>query len=144
MAKLLILALTCLGAAAQPPPGPRDVAICPVTGKNMSTSDMYPLGLFNGQTLFFATKDDASTYGKDPRSYWLAPTDSTPEQGLLPMPDGARGLPDLRNTTVQCSAGRRRPSSTISGSTSTLMATARACTAATSAPATRRIRRTAP
>ena len=100
--KLLILALTCLGAAAQPPPGPRDVAICPVTGKNMSTSDMYPLGLFNGQTLFFATKDDASTYGKDPRSYWLAPTDSTPEQGLLPMPDGARGLPDLRNTTVQC------------------------------------------
>ena len=32
---ILILALTCLGAAAQPPPGPRDVAICPVTGKNL-------------------------------------------------------------------------------------------------------------
>ena len=102
--KLLLASLATLlvGALGQPPPGPRDVAICPVSGKKLNTSDMYPLGLFNGQALYFATKEDAQSYGQDPRAFWLAPTDATPEQGLLPMPDGARGLPDLRNTTVQC------------------------------------------
>ena len=55
--------------------------------------------------------------------------------------NGTRGE---RISHVQLAAGEPfSTSSTTSGSTSTLMATARACTAATSAPATPRIRRTA-
>ena len=67
------------------------------SGKNMSTSDMYPLGLINGQNLYFATKDAAQQYGVSPQKYWLAPFDKP-----LPMPDGGRGLPDLRHQVLKC------------------------------------------
>ena len=55
------------------PLGPRDVALCPVTGQNMSIADMYPLGLIGGQMLWFSTKDAAAQYGRDPRSFWRVP-----------------------------------------------------------------------
>lgn len=96
---LVFLAATVV---AQPPPGPNNVARCPVTGYNMSTTQMYPLGLKNGQTLWFSDKDAAQKYGVNPRAYWLSPEDMTPEQGLLDMPDMGRGLPDMRNQTLEC------------------------------------------
>lgn len=59
MMRLLIASLLVL-ARAQIPAGPNDVAICPVTGQNMTISAMYPLGLTGGQMLWFATKDAAA------------------------------------------------------------------------------------
>ena len=86
-------------AFAQPPPGPRNKANCPVTGKSIDiSSDTPAVDIKNGQKLFFSSKDAASAYVKSPRDYWLAPHDM-PLAGM----DGKRGLPDLRNTTAQAS-----------------------------------------
>jgi hypothetical protein len=73
MIRLLLLAVGLLAgvqADGPEPLGPRDVALCPVTGQNMTIADMYPLGLIGGQMLWFSTKDAASQYGRDPRSFW--------------------------------------------------------------------------
>ena len=94
---LLVLA-ACLAARAQPPPGPRDRANCPVTGRSIAINDGTPAVAFhNGQRLFFADAAAAKTYVDSPRDYWLAPHEM-PLKGI----DGKRGLPDFRNETMQC------------------------------------------
>lgn len=97
---LLLTAPLVLGIVfAQPPPGPKDRAICPVTGKTIDpiTKNTPSVEFTHGQRLFFATEVAAKAYVESPRDYWLAPHD-------LPLPgvDGKRGLPDLRNETRLC------------------------------------------
>jgi hypothetical protein len=94
---LLVLA-ACLTAHAQPPPGPRDRANCPVTGKPIViTADTPAVAFHNGQRLFFADAAAARAYSDSPRDYWLAPHEM-PLKGV----DGKRGLPDFRNETMRC------------------------------------------
>lgn len=82
----------------EPPPGPTDKAICPVTGRNFTiTSDTAALEFNNGQKLYFASQEAAEAYGTNPRAYWLSPFEMP-----MTMPDGARGLPDLRGSTLLC------------------------------------------
>ena len=81
-----------------PPPGPKNLAFCPVTGQNLTlTSDTPSLTFTNGQQIYFASGADAGKYRASPRDYWLAPHD-------MPLPgiDGMRGLPDLRGETRYC------------------------------------------
>jgi YHS domain-containing protein len=81
-----------------PPCGPRDEANCPVTGTAINITASTPHVEFtHGQKLYFATEVAAAAYRKQPRDYWLAPTDKP-----LPAPDGMRGLPDLRGLNVSC------------------------------------------
>ena len=81
-----------------PPPGPKDQALCPVTGSNLTITDTTPaLNFKNGQKMYFASEDAVQAYRKNPRAFFLSPFESP-----LPMPDGARGLPDLRGSTLYC------------------------------------------
>lgn len=90
--------LNSLYSADGPPPGPANTARCPVTGTNISiASDTPSVAFKNGQKLYFESETAAAAYERNPRAYWLSPFESP-----LPMPDGARGLPDLRGTTVRC------------------------------------------
>ena len=96
---LAVSALLLVGTGhAQPPPGPRNSANCPVTGKAITITDSTPSVEFhNGQRLFFAEDAGAEAYLNSPRDYWLSPHEM-PLKGI----DGKRGLPDLRNETVHC------------------------------------------
>merc|ERR1711904_350357 len=91
---LLICVVFAMSAAAMgPPPGPRNIALCPVTGINMTLTAETPVVHFaNGQVLYFATEEAANKSRGIPRDFWLSPHD-------LPLPgmDGKRGLPDLRS-----------------------------------------------
>lgn len=81
-----------------PPPGPSDQARCPVTGKTMTITDStVALDFANGQKLYFASEAMAGEYRKNPRAFMLSPLEMP-----LAMPDGARGLPDLRGTQLYC------------------------------------------
>jgi len=81
-----------------PPCGPMDRAICPVEGININITASTPaVDFVNGQKLYFGSAAAATAYRESPKSFWLAPFDVP-----LAMPDGARGLPDLRNTTLRC------------------------------------------
>merc|ERR1712160_23978 len=78
--KILALAiascLLCLAAAMGPPPGPNNIALCPVTGINMTITYQTPVVHFtNGQVLYFSTEQAASKYRDSPRDYWLSPHD---------------------------------------------------------------------
>ena len=98
---VLVLAAACvvsLTLAMGPPPGPKNIALCPVTGKNMTiTADTPVVEFKNGQVLYFSSSEAAEKYRKQPRDYWLAPHD-------VPLPgyDGKRGLPDLRGEIRHC------------------------------------------
>ena len=96
---LAVIAMLLVGSGhAQPPPGPRDRANCPVTDRPITITDGTPAVEFhNGQRLYFADEAAAAAYVKSPRNYWLSPFDM-PLKGI----DGKRGLPDLRNETVHC------------------------------------------
>ena len=98
-AYLAVIAVLLVGSGhAQPPPGPRDRANCPVTDRPITITDGTPAVEFhNGQRLYFADEAAAAAYVKSPRNYWLSPFDM-PLKGI----DGKRGLPDLRNETVHC------------------------------------------
>jgi YHS domain-containing protein len=94
----IALTLSTLVSNAEPPPGPRDIAKCPVTGAQFSIGKDTPRVNFkHGQELFFSSSDAAQKYFDSPRDYWLSPHE-------LPLPgmDGKRGLPDLRNDTLYC------------------------------------------
>lgn len=99
------LLLIAHGIAAQsfpflqePPPGPVDQANCPVTGHNFTiTADTAAVEFNNGQKLYFASEEAADAYRTNPRAFWLSPFEMP-----LTMPDGARGLPDLRGSTLLC------------------------------------------
>ena len=95
----LFVLFQLLGATfAEPPPGPRNQANCPVTGVAINITQSTPAVLFdNGQQLYFATTTAATLYARTPRNYWLSPH----EKPLAGM-DGKRGLPDLRNETRHC------------------------------------------
>jgi len=81
-----------------PPPGPSNVAVCPVTGQNLTIADDTDFVEFNnGQKLYFANPDSAEAYRTNPRVFWLSPFEQP-----VPMPDGGRGLPDLRGSTLYC------------------------------------------
>lgn len=81
-----------------PPPGPNDQAFCPVTGKNLTiTSETPSLDFKNGQKLYFASGEAAEAYRQTPRAFLLSPFELP-----LAMPDGGRGLPDLRGSTLYC------------------------------------------
>ena len=81
-----------------PPLGPSDKALCPVTGANLTITDATPsLAFQNGQKLYFASQEAADAYRNHPRAFLLSPFELP-----LPMPDGARGLPDLRGSLLQC------------------------------------------
>ena len=87
-----------VSVAAQPPLGPRNKAICPVTGEAIEIVPSTPTVTFiNNQRLYFSSTTAATSYVKSPRDFWLSPHD-------LPLPgvDGKRGLPDLRNETRRC------------------------------------------
>ena len=95
---LAIFMFASTSRAMGPPPGPRDQALCPVTGeKILITKDTAVVSLKHGQTLYFSSPDAASKYISSPRDYWLSPHEKP-----LPGMDGKRGLPDLRNSTVSC------------------------------------------
>merc|ERR1711865_246127 len=81
-----------------PPPGPSDQALCPVTGNNLTiTAATASLMFKNGQKLYFSSKEASEAYRKTPRAFLLSPFELP-----LPMPDGARGLPDLRGSVLYC------------------------------------------
>ena len=95
---LAIFMFASTSRAMGPPPGPRDQALCPVTGeKILITKDTAVVSLKHGQTLYFSSPDAALKYISSPRDYWLSPHEKP-----LPGMDGKRGLPDLRNSTVSC------------------------------------------
>lgn len=86
------------GGLGEPPLGPRNAARCPVTGVNITVGNSTPTVHFkHGQSLYFSSHDAADKYRASPRDYWLSPHE-LPLSGL----DGKRGLPDLRNETLQC------------------------------------------
>lgn len=81
-----------------PPQGPSNKAICPVTGMDLTITDKtVSLKFKNGQKLYFVSRDAMEGYRKNPRAFLLSPFEAP-----LPMPDGARGLPDLRGSTLYC------------------------------------------
>jgi YHS domain-containing protein len=93
-----VIAFGSSGFTDGPPAGPNNIALCPVTGVNLTITDATPsLEFKNGQKLYFASEGAAAAYRKEPRAFWLSPFESP-----LPMPDGARGLPDLRGSTLHC------------------------------------------
>ena len=95
---LLLQSLLLADVSAQPPPGPRNKAICPVSGDAIIIISSTPtVNFINDQQLFFSSETAATSYMKSPRDYWLAPHD-LPLEGI----DGKRGLPDLRNETRRC------------------------------------------
>ena len=100
----IVAALCVMGFAAlmvchaEPPPGPKNQANCPVTGARIQISDKTPSVNFkNGQKLYFSSEKAADMYRKSPRDFWLSPHEM-PLKGM----DGKRGLPDLRNETRYC------------------------------------------
>eukprot|EP00466_Bigelowiella_natans_P009724 jgi/Bigna1/54718/estExt_Genewise1Plus.C_410023 len=81
-----------------PPAGPRNKALCPVTGASINISSKTPaVGFKNGQKIYFSSEEAAKAYRTSPRDFWLSPQDM-PLTGV----DGARGLPDLRGSYIQC------------------------------------------
>ena len=94
----LVVIICVVRSFSEPPPGPDNVAICPVSGTKFTITKSSPSVSFKyGQKLFFSSPDAAKLYVDSPRDYWLSPH----EKPLAGM-DGKRGLPDLRNTTVRC------------------------------------------
>ena len=64
----IALTLSTLVSNAEPPPGPRDIAKCPVTGTQISIGDDTPRVNFkHGQELFFSSSDAAQKYFDSPQ-----------------------------------------------------------------------------
>ena len=70
----LVLCVIC--DAMGPPPGPKNKALCPVTGANITIDQSTDFVAFkNGQKLYFSSKNAAWAYKTNPRDFWLAPHD---------------------------------------------------------------------
>lgn len=82
----------------EPPPGPSDIAFCPVTNTRLNiTENPASFEFTNGQKIYFANKQAAEAFQTNPRAFALSPFEQP-----LGMPDGGRGVPDLRGTTLYC------------------------------------------